>query len=230
MLDPANIIRSKRRTLSLYIDDKGVLIVRAPVKLSNAKIFQFVKDKQDWIVKQQQRVAANRYLDLDVLNYNSFLFLGQSLRPYVTDSVKKVVRQDCHLLVPAKVVQAGEGAALKKVEKWLRNAAKAIIEERCEFFAHRLQLQHGKFLTNNNKTRWGSCDLNGNIALNWRCVMLPPHLVDYVVVHEFCHLLEFNHTREFWQLVEAVLPNWRRLRVELKQFGWVLGLFRVARK
>jgi len=78
----------------------------------------------------------------------------------------------------------------------------------------------------NNKTRWGICSKDGKIALNWRVVMLPPRLIDYIMVHEFCHLLEFNHSKHFWQIVESILPNWKELRKHLKQLGWLLELFR----
>jgi len=226
MLDPANIHRSNRRTLSLFIDERGTLIVRAPNRMPVSKIYQFVTEKEDWILRQQERIMQNRFRDPDVLAYNKFLHLGTPLVPYVTDSVKKVCRQDGLILVPSKFAAQGEAAAIKKVEKWLRDEAKMIVDERCFYFSARLNLAHGKIGVNNNKTRWGVCDLDGNIMLNWRAVMLPPRLLDYIIVHEFCHLLEFNHTREFWALVETILPKWRLLRRELKQFGWILSLFR----
>jgi len=80
--------------------------------------------------------------------------------------------------------------------------------------------------SNNNQTSWGVCGRGGAIAVNWRAVMLPPALLDYIVVHEFCHMLEFNHSKQFWAIVESILPNWRELRKHLKHMNWLLGLFR----
>ena len=226
ILDPANIHRSNRRTLALFIDDHGTLIVKAPLKLSDRKIFDFINEKEDWIRRQQQRAAANAYINMGVMTYSNFLFLGNILTPTVSTKCKKISHADGLLFIPEKLASTGESGVLKKIVKYLKDNAKQIVDDRCNYFCQRLSLTHASATTNNNKTRWGVCDLNGNIVLNWRVIMLPPKLIDYIVVHEFCHLLEFNHTREFWNLVEAVLPNWRVLRKELKQQNYLLNLFR----
>jgi len=229
MLDPANIIRCNRNTVAIYIDERGTLIVKAPLKLPAAKIYQFVKEKEDWIRRQQKRATQNAYLNYAVMSYNAFLFLGATLNPYVTNNAKSITRSEDLLCIPPKIADAGEEATLKKIDKWYRVAAKQILVDRCLYFSQRMRLQHTRIDINNNKTRWGVCGANGDIALNWRCVMLPPKLIDYIVVHEYCHLLEFNHTKNFWQLVESILPDWRNLRKELKQYAWILGLFRKAK-
>ena len=71
----------------------------------------------------------------------------------------------------------------------------------------------------NQKTRWGSCSKRGNLNFNYRILYLPPHLADYLIVHELCHLKEFNHSRKFWQLVEKVFPEYCELRRELKKYS-----------
>ena len=226
MLHPANIIRSKRRTLALYINTHGELIVKAPMNLQNARIFNFVKSKEAWIKTQQAKILQDSFINRRVLSYNSFLFLGVELVPYISENAKKIQKSDNLLLIPSKIANLGEDAVIRKVQLWLKQNAKEIIEERVAYFSGRLQLSYAKISVMNNKTRWGTCSKKGEITLNWRTVMLAPHLLDYIVVHEFCHLLEFNHSRAFWGLVESILPNWRELRKQLKRVNWLLELWR----
>ncbi|MEK7192929.1 MAG: M48 family metallopeptidase, partial [Patescibacteria group bacterium] len=73
-----------------------------------------------------------------------------------------------------------------------------------------------KISIKNMISRWGSCSRNGNLSFNYRLVLLPPNLVDYVIVHELCHLGEFNHSRDFWNLVARTFPDYQKLKEELK--------------
>ena len=223
MLDPRNIYRSKRKTLALFVDLHGNLIVKAPMRLPEGKIFDFVKSKRNWILARQQQIKQNSYINRNVITHNSFLMLGQETVPMFSQKTKQIIRQDGVLLIPAKF--SGE-QVLKKVEKWFRQQAEIILTERVRYFSNRLNMQPSAVAINNNKTRWGSCDTRRKINLNWRAVMLPPNLFDYIVVHEFCHMLEFNHTKNFWAIVETILPDWRILRKHLKQMNWILMLFR----
>ena len=223
MLDPRNIYRSKRKTLAIFIDSHGALIVKAPMRLPDHKIFEFVKSKQDWITARQRKIAENSYINRSVVSYNSFLFMGRELVPVISQKAKAISRADGSLIIPASYTPE---KILKKVEKYLKDSAKIILSERAHYFANRLKLTPADIGTNNNKTRWGSCDTKRRINLNWRAVMLSPNLFDYIVVHEFCHLLEFNHTKNFWAIVQTILPDWRILRKHLKQMNWLLALFR----
>lgn len=226
MLHPANIERSKRKTLALYVNSHGDLIVKAPLKLADYKIFEFVKSKEKWIRSQQERVAQNASINKSVLTYNTFLFLGEELSVITATKVKKITKAGSVLYIPTKIAEKGSFEVKKKIEKWLRDQAKIIVGERAEYFSAKLRLNYSQISTNNNKTRWGVCSHDGKIAINWRAVMLKPQVFDYIMVHEFCHLLEMNHSKQFWNLVETILPNWRTLRKDLKKMNWLINLFR----
>ena len=223
MLDPRNIIRTNKRTLSLMVNARGELIVRAPYNFPEHKIFEFIKEKQDWIIKKQNAVRANSYINQNVVNYTVFLFLGQELTPVITKDVKDFFIDGGRLLIPAKIP---EDKILNRVERWYRKVAMEIIVERVTFMATRLHLHPTSVTTNNNKTRWGVCDSHGNIAINWRAIFLPPNLLDYIVVHELCHLLEFNHTKAFWAIVANVIPDYQSVRKHLKCLNYLIMLFR----
>lgn len=79
-----------------------------------------------------------------------------------------------------------------------------------------------KVAIRNQRSRWGSCSKAGNLNFNYAILALPPHLMDYVIVHELCHLSIFNHSRAFWDLVAQALPNYQTLRAELRQYGHLL--------
>jgi len=135
MLRPENIIRCNRKTLSLYVNAGGELVVKAPVKLPERKIFEFVKSKEDWIRTQQERVKQNSYINQSVRCYRTFYFLGQELTPLISTKCKKISKNEGLLLIPEKFAIQGDDVVLKKVEKWLRDNAKLVIEERSLYFS-----------------------------------------------------------------------------------------------
>lgn len=96
--------------------------------------------------------------------------------------------------------------------------ARLLILSRVEFFNNQLNFKIGRISIRNQRTRWGSCSSKGNLNFNSRLIKLPLELVDYVVVHELCHLKQLNHSRAFWALVGEVLPNFKHLRRQLKTY------------
>ncbi|MCX6795695.1 MAG: SprT family zinc-dependent metalloprotease [Candidatus Falkowbacteria bacterium] len=106
-----------------------------------------------------------------------------------------------------------------KEEKEARNNARRLIGERVNFFATILGLPVKTVAIRDQKTRWGSCSKEGNLNFNFRLIFINPELMDYVVVHELCHLKELNHSPKFWALVEKVLPDYRERRRILKRIS-----------
>ena len=95
--------------------------------------------------------------------------------------------------------------------------AKRIFPERTAYFAKRMGVDYGRITIREQKTRWGSCSSKGNLNFNWKLVLLDPKLLDYVVVHELAHRREMNHSKNFWKIVEAELPDYRERRRRLKE-------------
>jgi predicted metal-dependent hydrolase len=96
-------------------------------------------------------------------------------------------------------------------------AARALVEERLVHFNRHYGYVYHKVFIRNTRTRWGSCSSRGNLGFNYRIVRLSPPLVDYIVVHELCHLKEFNHSPRFWALVAECIPQWKLYRRELRK-------------
>lgn len=103
-----------------------------------------------------------------------------------------------------------------------KKAALGLVERRTRHFNVHYSLRYRKVFVRNQKSRWGSCSLAGNLSFNYRLIFLPPALADYVIVHELCHLREMNHSRAFWWLVAEAIPDYAACRKELRKWGHTL--------
>lgn len=108
--------------------------------------------------------------------------------------------------------QTGRGNYLKHKE-----AARALVLARIEHFNNYYKLNFKRISIRNQRTRWGSCSRNGNLNFNYKLALIPEYMADYVIVHELCHLKEFNHSKRFWALVGETIPNFSQIRQELRQ-------------
>ncbi len=101
-----------------------------------------------------------------------------------------------------------------------KEVARALVHERVKYFMAHYGVRHGisvgKIAIRNQKSRWGSCSKKGNLNFNYKLVFLTPEMRDYVIVHEICHIKEFNHGRDFWALVAETIPEWKKLRKALR--------------
>lgn len=100
-----------------------------------------------------------------------------------------------------------------------KEAARKVVHTKLKAFNAHYKHVYGNVAVRNQKSRWGSCSKAGNLNFNYRIVFLPPHVQDYLVVHELCHLQEFNHSTKFWQLVAETVPNYRSYKKELTQMS-----------
>lgn len=107
----------------------------------------------------------------------------------------------------------------REQESVLRQQARIKLTERTDYYKKILGVEYKRIRIADQKTRWGSCSSTGTISYNWHLVLLPDAILDYVVVHELCHLQHMNHSKDFWDLVECILPDYRSRRKWLKENG-----------
>ena len=107
-------------------------------------------------------------------------------------------------------------------EKELRERAKSVLAQRTAYFARQIGVTYGRITVRDQKTRWGSCSQTGNLNFNFRLILAPLEVLDYVVVHELCHRRQMNHSAQFWQEVAQVLPDYRTRKAWLTENGWRL--------
>ena len=133
--------------------------------------------------------------------------------------VKTYLKQSQIRQAPAKEEKSHQTLAL---EKRYRDAAKDYIPKRVEYYHQFTGGRYTKITIRDQKTRWGSCSSNGTLSFSFRLMMAPPRVLDYVVVHELCHLTHMNHSKEFWNMVQTILPDYKEHRKWLKENGHTL--------
>lgn len=220
MIEINKLVRSKRKTLSLIVETDGTLTVRAPLRMKETDIRHFIKEKIGWIKRKQARAredarSARQYVDGEM-----FLYLG------VEVPLRLVPDQKPALVIDKvfKLTESAQPQAESVFEAWYKKQARMVLRERIAFFARSHNFKPGKLRISSARTRWGSCSPKGTMSFTWRLVMAPPDVIDYVVVHELCHLKEMNHSKAFWAQVEAIIPDYKCRRAWLKNHGKYLKL------
>lgn len=115
--------------------------------------------------------------------------------------------------------QSPQPELTKQEIKLLTTKAKRIIPQRVRYYANIMEVEYGRITIRMQKSRWGSCSVQGNLNFNCLLMRTPDEIIDYVVVHELCHLKEMNHSPRFWAEVEKVIPDYKERRKWLKDHG-----------
>ena len=219
------LVRSKRKSVSIMISPQGKLVVRAPTDCSIEYINTIVQKKEKWILAHQLKIKTRNELNQNILAYKSVLYLGQVYRLALADNIKKITIYNDAVYIPYKTPKP---KIKRTLIKWFKDNAIKLLQERVTYYANIMNLFPINVSLNNTKTSWGLCNSKREVKFNWRVIMLPPKLIDYVVVHELAHLEEFNHSKKFWQIVLSVLPDTKERRSDLKKGDYLLELFRVV--
>ena len=205
------IVRSRRRTMTITVSE-GKVVVRAPLGASDELVGRFVAEKEGWILKKIEEQTGGEFADV---------MEGKTL---LDDGVRKPVKYGA-----ARSEEKG-GEFFLKNEK----AVRPFFERtRCLFLpdevfelSRRTGMMPADVSVRDFKARWGCCDADGRIRLNWRLVMLPPALREYVLIHELCHLKEMNHSAAFWKLVGKHCGDYPQRRRLLKKFSFLTRMYR----
>ncbi len=222
MIDfPYTVIRSSRRkTIGVFINPDNTVIVRAPNFLDERIIKQILRDKSKWIAdKLAMNLQRNeRQIQRHYAEGEEFLFLGTLRQLEVVSGKGGVTVTDNRLRVelPGDSKENERTRVVGHVHEWYRNQALHYLAERILIYRDRLKVYPKSMRVKKLKSRWGSCSNRGNLNFNWLIIMAPPPIIDYVVVHELCHLLQPNHSPRFWGLVESELPDYKERRKWLR--------------
>ena len=133
----------------------------------------------------------------------------------------KLQAEVCELSLPAPEDEEAVRAALKQA---LSRRTLMRIREELDAYAPRIGVEYGRVAIRDQKSRWGSCSAKGNLNFNWKLIMAPPEALRYVVIHELCHRIEFNHSPRFWALVRRQMPEYECWKKWLKAHGGELGV------
>jgi hypothetical protein len=211
-----SIRRSDRaRRVRVAVDpEHGVQVVlprRAPDKAARAAVIEL----RPWIERRLREVEAARAAV--EARGGHVPYLGRDLLLLPQEGRSRVHRRGDALLVP-------EGDAHEALERWYRRQATAEIEPRLDAAVRALGTRYTGLTIRNQKTRWGSCSSNGRMSFNWRLLLAPEIVLDYVVWHEACHLQVMDHSPRFWGLVGRHMPGYEEPRRWLRRHGGTLVL------
>ncbi len=214
---------SERKTLAIHVYPDGSVIVDAPMDSKPEAVEAKIKKRGGWILRQQrqfQTYPTPNPLPRRYVSGESYRYLGRQYRlKVVADEVERVRLSRGYLTVSVGHV-SDTGQIEKLVTTWYRHQAKRVFDERLKVCYPRgevLGISYPPLSVRQMKSRWGSCTASGGIILNLMLIQVSKDLIDYVVIHELCHLKEHNHSPAFYGLLERVLPDWKERRKRLNQ-------------
>jgi predicted metal-dependent hydrolase len=227
ILQPSQILYSKRKTISLIIKPGGEFIVRSPKNVAERRIFEFIQKKQDWIIKTREKLALKvvEKHRFEAKDGDIIPFLDSQIHlTYNPNQVKNCIFDPINLLLSVNTVD--QTLSKKIVLDWLAKQARLILSEELKFWSQTMKLNPSKFRLSSAKTRWGSCSGKNTISLNWRLILTPKKVLQYVVIHEIAHIKQKNHSQHFWNLVLEFDQNFKEHRKYLKiKGGELIGRF-----
>ena len=198
----------KAKYLRLQINPSTGLEVVLPQKCKINEAEKFIFKKKEWILKHIGTVPVKE----------DFTYLGEPIginQRYNLFSVKhKIIFNKGILLIESPSDSCEDLNFI--YNGWLKHLAKSYLPERIRVLARRNGFNLNGIRIRNQRTRWGSCSTSGNISLNYRLMKYRKEVIDYVIIHELCHLKEMSHSKKFWKLVEQIIPNYKILKKELK--------------
>lgn len=204
---------AKSQRLRIEVLEGGALLVRAPRFLSETKCMEFVgqnASRLQKMIKKQLEFEAKR----DALG-GHFLYLGSKMPVKLDGNIRKKYLFENDMLVLSKK---------EHFREFLRDEARRIITPKAEDIAAFYGVKYEKISFRDVKSRWGSCSARKNLSFSSRLVGAPKSVIEYVVIHEICHLKELNHSVRFWSHVSALLPDYKESEKWLKENGRLLYL------
>jgi predicted metal-dependent hydrolase len=203
----------RRRGLSVRVSDAGEVVVNAPLRLAQREIHGFLRKHADWI---DDRLQAAREHHFEWRDGARLPYLGGHLTLRLLDQPGAArARRDGDLLL----CNAPAAQAALLVPRWYQRNARLLLGERLAHHAARAGYAMPPLRLSNARTRWGSLSAKGVVSLNWRLLKASPEQIDYVICHELAHFRQRNHSAAFWREVEALFPDWNKVRGDLRQNG-----------
>lgn len=226
-----DLIRSYRKTLGIKIDNNGNIKIFAPINISNSQIDEIINKKAKWIIeKSNQMIKIKQRLDKVYSDGKKILYLGDE---YHLKLVKTKLRspkisiEDKNIVIsmPEDLMCDKQNQLIKDLlRNWYIERFRNVVIYSVEKYSAIIGVLPKNINIKEQKTKWGSCSSLNNINLNWRLIMAPIKIIDYVIVHELCHLKIMNHSKDFWNLIHSILPDYELRREWLKKNGYMLAM------
>ncbi len=219
------VSRTPRRRVSLSVTDDLSVEVLVPrrMRMTRAQVREFVERHRLWLKHQFEERASRKQIFSDgVLLYRGSPFtISIAAVPNISPTVTpNAVTRTFHVF-PDSV------QPMAVLKKWLAEQTREYVLTQAEQTAKRLDVSFNRVFIRSSQ-RWGTCSVKRNLGFNWQLICLPEELAEYVVCHEIAHLEQFNHSKQFWQVVGSLCPDYSSRRAALKQFVPIVSLAPVA--
>jgi predicted metal-dependent hydrolase len=223
------VYSKKRRKAAIIVRPDLQVEFRAPHGLSREAIRDMVKRKAGWVWEKLEWFEANRLPNQEKRYTDSekFLYLGREypLKILSAGGIKKSLASfsgsELTVLIPEAISEELKPALVKKaVWNFYRDCAESDVDRLLKDYSEKLNIVPSTFKVKHQKKRWGSCSADNVLRINFQLIMAPPEQLEYVVVHELCHVKEKNHSDRFWKLVGELMPGYEIHRKSLKKDGW----------
>jgi predicted metal-dependent hydrolase len=217
------LIRSRRKTADIVIERDGSVLVRAPEEAAGERIKDIVESKRYWIYKnlaEWRDLNATRVVR-EYRNGEGFLYLGRSYRLLlVADQEQPLLLKGGRFCLRRDLVDRGEiPVAQAAFRDYYIGSGQERLTQRVHYYAPKVGVAPRRISVRELGHRWASCSPASDLAFHWKCMMAPPTIIDYIVVHELCHFHQFDHTDAFWNEVDKVMPNYHERKEWLRKNG-----------
>jgi predicted metal-dependent hydrolase len=214
---------AQRHTTDIVIERNGLISVRPPLEMTPEQVDETVLSKRMWIYRNLadwQDLNATRVVR-EWVNGESFLYLGSSYRlQLVQEQDEPLKLKDGRFLLLRSVIESGgKLAAHQAFKAFYKEKGQARLTKQVQQFASKVGVPPGRVVIKELGYRWASCLKSGDMHFHWKCLMAPPTIIDYIVVHELCHQHHRDHSAAFWNEVDKVLPDYRERKEWLRVRG-----------
>ncbi len=216
---------NRKKTISLQVRSDLQVVILVPSFLRDEFIRQAVLKRAPWIIEKKRKLKQVHAAmpKKEFVSGEAFLYLGRQYRLKVVRSAAEKAAL-CSLANGRFLVEVASGlskraavsAVREKLTEWYRERAKVKIRERICAYTAITGKEPKRVLLGNQEKRWGSCSRSGVLRFNWRIIMAPISVMDYIVVHELCHLTHSDHSEKFWSLVASIMPDYKQKREWLR--------------
>lgn len=216
-IDGVRINRSQKRlkTISLQVKN-GIAVINCPLFVSDNYLRTLINKKKAWI---EIKITKNK-----ITKNKEIVFKDGSYFPVFGNNFKiKMIHSNCEIIKIKRntinVLYESENRIKILFVCWLKEKANSYLSQRTEIISKKLKIDYKAIYVKSYKARWGCCNNKSEIFLNWKLILLPKHIIDYVIIHELSHVIVPNHSKLFWTLVEKNDASFRVKKSWLKEKG-----------
>ncbi len=196
-------ITARKKTISIKVSENKI-IINTPNFVEESYILNLLDRKKNWLSKNLMNYSP-KYSNT-FKNRKAF-YLGKIYRINIKKGSHNTIVINKNNL---ELTYNRENLKVKNIlEKWYKKKSLYLLESRINFFSKKMNVEYKGFLIRSYKRRLGSCDIKNRISFNWKLIFLPINVIDYVVIHELCHIIHFNHSKLFWNEVSLHCPNYK---------------------